>query len=86
MLKLLQPFRAYWKGEIRLLSQKSPSRERIKVGPSLKDFLAPANPVSSDADAQWDKAPYLQDEDIKANGRKGKIKWDNLGHLTFVTL
>ena len=52
---------------IRYMSQKF-------HGPGLKDFLVPPDKMASERiDNQWDKAPYLQDRDVSAAGRKGRL-------------
>lgn len=45
-----------------------------RVGPGLKDFIASSQQgISESGDSQWDEAPYLQDQDVAAKGRKGEL-------------
>lgn len=49
-------------------------RRFCSTGPGLKDFIASAAPAREEwDDSQWDGAPYLQEKDFAARGRKGKI-------------
>lgn len=62
-------------GLFRRKSTKNGIKEALRIGPTLKDFLASSQAVSETgaADLQWDKAPYLRNCDVAGKGRKGEF-------------